>query len=373
MPAAGHAANQQLRVAIVIPRSGPFTIHNRLIANGATIATNEINAQGAGSGHAPVHLKLKVVTVGPTAGPKGIVRGLVRASTRALVLPCNIELEESLARAASKAGLLTLSPCNPDSTFGKGLSHYWQTGATGAAEVGQLVYYAQYAYNPSKTAFLLGTKGSWYSRQMIPQLRASAKRNKLKVVGEASVPAGSHGVAGLASRISKANPDIVFATIPSPGIESIINGLRQRQVKSAFFVTDGMDASINFLRYRDGPDSSSLEQVVFATFGFPRPAGATFLRDYAETFGKKPLGNFPGLGFETVQVLEAAARRAGALTPTGLNASFAKGFTVKGTALEDISYRGHRHRQPATSLGIAEVIRDAYVALFSSLSGHPTG
>jgi ABC-type branched-subunit amino acid transport system substrate-binding protein len=371
----GKQAAQPLRAAVVIPKSGEFSIHNRLLANGATIAVNEINIQGAGEGKAPVHLKLKVVSVKPTASASSIVRSLVRASTRVVILPCNVQLQESLARAAAKAGLLTLSPCSPDATFGKGLSRYWQTGPTAAGEVGQLVYYAHFKYSAAKTAYLLGTGGSWYSRQLTPELRTFAKRNKLKIVGQASVPAGSHSVAGLANRIRKANPALVFAAIPSPNVESIITGLRQKGIKSGFFVTDGMDAAINFFRYRDGPVSSSLEQVVFATPGFPRTptAAGRFYSDYSAAYGKRPVGNFPGLGFETVHVLETAAQRAAALTPAGLNVAFAKGFTVPGVTLEDIRYRGHGHWQPVTSVGLGEVIRDGYVPVLTSLAGHPAG
>jgi ABC-type branched-subunit amino acid transport system substrate-binding protein len=368
------AVGQSLRVAIVIPKSGEFSIHNRLLANGTAVAIDEINAQGASMGKAPVHLKLKIVSVNPTASPKSIVRGLVRASTRVVILPCNVQLQESLAEAAAKAGLLTLSPCNPDPTVGKSLSRFWQTGPTGPAEVGQLVFYAKFLYKQrAKTAFLLGAAHSWYSRQTLPELRAFAKRNKVKIVGQASVPVGSPDVAGLANRIRKANPGIVFASIPSPNIESIVAGLRRQQVKSAFFVTDGMDAAINFFRYRDGPVSSSIEEVIFATPGLPRPSSARFFSDYAEAYGKRPIGNFPGLGFQTAHVLETAAQRAAALTPAGLDATFAKGFTVKGVALEDITYRGHGHRQPTTNVGLAEIVRDQYAPLFTSVSGHPTG
>src|SRR5215468_11081210 len=69
--------DQQLRAAIVIPESGPFKIHNRLIANGATIAAREVNAEGAGKGLAPVRLDLSVVRVPPTASPTRLVRRLV--------------------------------------------------------------------------------------------------------------------------------------------------------------------------------------------------------------------------------------------------------------------------------------------------------
>src|SRR5262249_7168089 len=151
--------------------------------------------------------------------------------------------------------------------------------------------------------------------------------------------------------------------------------LRKGGVASPFFVTDGMDAAIDLQGYRNGPNDSSLENVLFATFGFPRPGpeSARFLRDYAAAYGRKVPYSFPGLGYETGHVLEAAAQRAAALTPTGLNASFAKGFTVKGVALEDTVYRGHGHRQPVTGVGIAQVIRDGYVPLFTSVAGHPTG
>jgi ABC-type branched-subunit amino acid transport system substrate-binding protein len=367
------AATQPLRVAIVIPKSGAFSIHNRLLANGATVAVDEINAERAGKGQAPVRLKLRVVPVGSKESAKGIVRSLVHSSARVLILPCNVELQESLAQAAAKAGLLTLSPCNPDPKLATTLARYWPVGASGAAEAAQLVFYAKYRYKLLSRVFLLGTPQSWYSSEMLGELRAYAKRNKLKVVGQASVPLGSRGLAGLANKIRKANPGMVFAAVPSPTIESIISSLRQRQVTSPFFVTDGMDASINFLRYRDGPDSSSLEDVVFATFGFPRTSSAQFSREYGAAYGKQPLGSFPGLGYETLHVLETAAQRAATPTPAGLNAAFAKGFTAKGVALEDITYPGHGHRQPVNSVGLAEVIRDAYVALLTSVAGHPVG
>jgi ABC-type branched-subunit amino acid transport system substrate-binding protein len=359
-------------VAIVIPKSGPFSIQNRLLANGATVAAGEINAQGTGKGQAPVLLRLKVVRVGASASPKSIVHGLERASTRVLVLPCDVALQESLARAAARAGLLALSPCNPESSFGKSLPRYWPTGPTGGAEAGQLAFYAR-SYNHARTAFLLGAAHSSYAREMSSELRAAAKRNKIKIVGQASAPAGYSGVERLANRIRKLNPTVVFATVPSPTVESLITQLRNWSVGSAFYVTDGMDAAIDFLKYRDGPDNSSIENVVFATFGFPRPGSGQFYRDYAAAYGKMPLGSFPGLGYETLHVLETAALRAAAPTPAGLNASFAKGFTVRGIALEDISYQGHGRRQPVTYVGLAQVIRDGYVELFTSPSGHPTG
>jgi len=371
--AAGDARNtaQQLRVAIVIPKAGSFKVHNRLIANGATIAAQEIGAGVADKGHSSVALKLSVVSVRPTISPTRVVRSLARRSTRALILPCDVELQESLARAAAKAGLLTLSPCNPDARIAKSLPRYWPTGATGSAEAGQLVYYAK--YRQAKTAFLVGAAGSWYARLMTGELRKWAKRDGINIVGEASLSGGAHGLTSLAKRIRKLNPAIVFAAVPSPGIESIITELRQKRVLSAFLVTDGMDAALDLARYRTGPANSSLEQVVFATFGFPRTTSGRFVNDYEAAFRKKIVGSFPGLGYETVQVLEAAARRASALTPAGLNASFAKGFTVKGVVLEDTRYQGHGHRQPVTNVGLAEVVRDQYVPLFVSVAGHPTG
>jgi ABC-type branched-subunit amino acid transport system substrate-binding protein len=372
---ARRTASKQLRVALVIPKSGPFTLHNRLLADGATVAAGEINANGASKGPASVRLRLKVVAVPPTASPERIVRGLMASSTRILILPCDVELQVSLARAATKAGLLTLSPCNPDPNLATTLSRFWPTGATASAQVGQLVFYAKARYMKAKTAFLLGAAHSWYAHQMTTELRAFAKRDRVKIVGEASGATGPDAVASLASRIREADPEVVFAAIPSPTVEAIISELRQKQVKSSFFVTDGMDAGIDFFRYRNGPVASTIDGVVFATFGFPRTTSSSgpFDRDYAAAYGKKPAGSFPGLGYETVRVLETAARRAQALTPAGINASFAKGFTVKGVALEDIRYRGHGRRLPVTSVGVAEVIRDGYVPLFTSVAGHPTG
>src|SRR5262249_3104727 len=162
-----------------------------------------------------------------------------------------------LAHAAAKAGVLTLSPCNPDPKFAKHVARYWPTGTTGPAEAAQLAAYARHVYTKAKTAFVLGAAHSWYARKMTGQLRFFAKRDGLRIRGEGSAP--DRGIAGLAKRIRKADPGIVFAAIPSPSVESVVTLLRSHGVHSAFFVTDGMDAAINLLRYRNGPDNSSIE------------------------------------------------------------------------------------------------------------------
>src|SRR5262249_51528950 len=95
---------------------------------------------------------------------------------------------------------------------------------------------------------------------------------------------------------------------------------------------------------------------LFASFGFARPTSKAFFDEYGERFKKRAVGGFPGLGLETVRVLEAAVLRAGSTEPRSIHEAFAKGFTLTGVCLSDKGYRGHAVPDPVTDGGVSRVV-----------------
>jgi ABC-type branched-subunit amino acid transport system substrate-binding protein len=110
----------------------------------------------------------------------------------------------------------------------------------------------------------------------------------------------------------------------------------------------------------DTPESlasgKALENATFVSYGFAREnaAASHFSTDYRTDFGKAPLGGFPGLGFETVRVLAAAAHRAGSADPSAIQRALTGGLTVEGVGLASRTYSGGLHT-PVGDVGISKV------------------
>jgi ABC-type branched-subunit amino acid transport system substrate-binding protein len=235
----------------------------------------------------------------------------------------------------------------------------WPTAMAGNAEVAQLVSYA--SQENATSAFVLGAKSSAYSAALGRYFREAAKLDHVRVAGSAAVDVHRYDVARLAAEIRRSKASAIFTSVFSPYVEPLLAGLRAHGVDAAVYATDGMDADLRLARY-----AAALDGVNFASFGFSRPAGARFAKDYRGTFGQAPAGSFPRLGYETIRILDRAAARAGSTDPARIDDAFARGFTVTGIALADVTYRGHGVREPLADAALARAVRGAAYPLFAS-------
>jgi branched-chain amino acid transport system substrate-binding protein len=355
--AGSQAAATPLHVAILVPKSGFFAPHNVLIANGAQIAADE-----SGSAAGPVG-KLKIaldqVPLASDASPVVVMNYLVSHGIDIVILPCNLDSVTSLARAGARAGLLMLLPCNPDPKATASIPRLWPTAMAGNAEVGQIVNYAH--YNNATDGYILTAKGSDYITSLDRYFAEAAKLDGVKILGQSAVSINGSNVAEVAAAIRKANPRAIFTALFSPYAEKIIAGLRHHGVFNTIYGTDGMDADGHYSSYGD-----LLDDVNIGSFGYPRPTSSAFFNDYRDAFGRDPSGSFPGLGYEAIRILEAAAANAGSTTPGALDSAFSKGFGITGVALADVTYPGKGARVPLTDAAMARIVRGAHVALFAS-------
>jgi ABC-type branched-subunit amino acid transport system substrate-binding protein len=347
-----------LQVAILVPGGGDFAQQNALIANGAQVAADE-----SGSAKSPIgtqKLTLVQVPLRGDANPAQVMGALVKRGIKVVVLPCDVDSVPALAKAGSQADELMLLPCDPDRNVASSTPRVWPTGMAGNEEVAQMVNYAE-SLNGT-TGYILSAKGSGYIATMDRYFREAAKLDGVKILGESTVAMNGKNTAAVASAIKKVNPRVIFTALFSPYAEPILAGLRSHGVViPPVFVTDGMDADENLDRY-----GNVLQNVNVASFGFPRPTSEQFLRDYQSAFGHQPSGSFPGLGYETLQILDTAVAKAGSTDTTAINDAFSKGFTVTGVALGDVQYLGHGQQIPRTNSALARIVRGEHYALFSS-------
>jgi ABC-type branched-subunit amino acid transport system substrate-binding protein len=346
-----------LRVAVLVPTAGAFSAQNVLLADGAQVAAQESgNARGEVGG-----TKVTIVRepFAPGGDPAATIRKAVAAGATVVVLPCDLDETEGLARAAAAAKLLMLSPCTPDASLPSRYPMLWPTAMAGNDEVAQLVTYA--SQENATSAFLLDMPGSKYVDVLSRYFRAEAKLDHVRIVGEASVPLEGADVAALAREIARTKAHAVFTAIYAPYVYPLVAGLLKHGLVAGFYTTDGWDSGQSLTAYGRG-----LDGVNYGVFGFPRATAQRFEQDYTARFAAAPPGSLPGLGYEAIRVLEAAIAKAGSTSTAAIDGAFSSGFAVTGVALADVTYPGHGTRQPQTDAGVARVVDGRPYPLFAS-------
>lgn len=349
-----------LRVAVVVP-SGASGIQSGLVANGAEVAASQINAKGGVLG--AFTIKLTRTPMRSSTRPAAVVRGLVASRTNVVILPCNDDRQADLAKAASSRGILVLAPCN---TFSGDIPPLvWAVGPPPSEQAAQLVsYIASQRAGTLPTAFLLSSSAtSSYESTMASALRAAASKNKMKLVGQGTVKRDAADAAAVAAAIRKSGAETVLSTVGAPFATTVIDRLRKAGYTKQIYLTDAMDATVARKGY-----GAALHESYFVTYGFARPTARPFLRDYRARFRFAPPGSFPGLGYETVRVLEAALKQSRSVVPGKIDGALGRGFSLTGVALGDTIYTGNGVRRPVRDVGIAGILNGRYMPL---LSGRP--
>ena len=347
-------------VALLQPTSGPFAAHNLLLARGAGVAVQQLNASG-GIDH-KVKIDLVERRLSATIDPGRTIASL-GSKVRVVILPCNVDAATPLASAAARKKLLVLAPCNPDPQATAAIPLFWPVAMSGNQEAAQVVGYPAIRWN-TKTAFILTSKpATVYETALVRYIREVAARDRIRIVGEATVPLGGGNLTGLAKTLAKSSAEVIFTPIFSPYAEQIIAKLRKAGMLKAVLATDGMDAQLDLSRY----GRSALNNVSFASYGFPQNSSKAFFRAYKQQFHDVPLGSFPALGLETIRTLAAGITKAQSTDPARISAAFAKGLSVSGVGFAGRRYPGGGAREPIAEVGIVDVIDGAYFASMSSI------
>ncbi len=336
-------------VVIDQPSSGMFAEQNASIAQGAAVAVDELNATGG----LARHVRVKLVPENLDGLSAAAVQGRLRSeAAAALVLPCDTDSQLSLAAGAARYGTLMLAPCNPDPTAGRRYSTYWPIGTAASEESAGLV--SAMRTTGYGSVFILGASGSRYVELLTGDFRAAAERGHLRIVGSAPVATTAGGFASLAGAIKAAypSPASIFVALPPPLVNQLVAGLRAQGVTQAVMGTSAMDTQLTLTSNR-----SVLENSVFPSNGFPRESGPAhrFAADYKKRFGGEPVGSFPGLGFETVQFLEAAVRDAHSAEPSAIQRTLSRGLALGGVALAERTYRPGGDHNPVGPVSIEKV------------------
>jgi branched-chain amino acid transport system substrate-binding protein len=337
-------------VVIDQPSAGLFAEQNTSIARGATVAADELNATGGLAGR--IRIKLVAEHLDGLSAA-AVERQLRSQAVAALILPCDTDSQLSLAAGAARYGTLMLAPCNPDPTVGRRYATYWPVGMPASDEAAGLVSFMRRFSDGS--VFVVDASGSRYVELLTSYFRNAAQRGGIRIVGSASVGMTTGDFSSLAGAINAASPSpaSIFTALPPPLVNRLAAGLRAHGVTQSVVGTSAMDTRLTMTS-----GSSVLENTVFPSYGFMRKSapGRRFAADYKGLSGNKPVGSFPGLGFETIRLLEDAVRKARSAEPSAIQQALSGGLALEGIALADRSYVPGADHNPMGRVGIEKIV-----------------
>jgi branched-chain amino acid transport system substrate-binding protein len=350
-----------LNVVIDEPAAGALAEQSQSIANGATVAADELNASGGLPGH--VHVKLIPQSLnGLTAS--GVQAQLGGDAAGIVILPCDPASQVKLASGVARYGTLLLAPCNGEPRAAQHYATYWPIGMSATDEASGLAAYM--ASNGYRRVFIVDVHGNHYAELLTGYFRAAARNAGLQIVGSTGVEANTGEFSGVAGPIKEAKPEptAIFTALPPPLVNRLGSGLHGRGVEVPIFGTTALDTRLTL-----ESGTAGVENAIFPSYGFGResPALKRFLADYKKRFGSEPVGSFAGLGFEAIHLLDAAAEQAHSAAPGALQSALSRGLTLSGEALRERTYERGSNHNPAGTVALAKIIEGKYEPLTVTL------
>jgi branched-chain amino acid transport system substrate-binding protein len=346
-------------VVIDQPSGGLFAEQNRSIEQGAGVAVDQLNAAGG----LPGHIRIKLLPQSLDGLSAAAVRSRLRSeAAAALILPCDTDSQLNLAAATSQYGVLMLAPCNPDATAGGRYPTYWPVGMAATEEAaGMTTFMASHGY---EDAFVVTAPGSRYVELLTADFRSAAQARNIQLDGSASIATTTTDFSSLARTIKafRPKPSAIFTALPPPLVNRMAAALLAQGVGATVLGSAAMDAPLTL-----SSGSKALENATFASYGFPRvnASAAHFAADYRQRYSREPTGSFPGLGFETIRLVEAAVRKAGSAEPSAIQQALAGGLTLHGVALADRTYGPGGDHNPVGEVAISKIAGGSVLPLIA--------
>jgi branched-chain amino acid transport system substrate-binding protein len=172
----------------------------------------------------------------------------------------------------------------------------------------------------TKVAFLTDVKQD-YSVGLTQFARDYLQKNGGQVVKEQSYSSGDKDFRAQLTDIKSVNPDVILITGYYPEVSLIIREARQLGIKAAFAGGDGWDGA-SLIPVGGKAIEGSYFSNHFSTED-KSPAVQQFVEKYRKKYNKLP-DAFAGLGYDSVNLLADAIKRAGSTDPEKLRDAIAE-------------------------------------------------
>ncbi len=353
------AGTKTLTVAIDASAAGPMAQQNQSIARGVTVAVDELNAA-----HGRLHVRLDPMALDALSS-SAVQAQLRAANAGVLIVPCDTDSEYRLASEAAPDHVLLLAPCDPNAAAGVRISSLWSVGLAGNTEEAGLVAYMKLVHYP--TVFIVNGSGAGtsYMSALTGYFRTAATYAGLKLTGSATVSLAARNFSAVVSALNaeRQQPWAVFTALPPPALNrlasALATGLKAGTHPTTVFGTSVADTTLTL------STSPAPNGAIFSSYGNPNPATSPqFAAAYHKLFRVAPIGSFPGLGFDTIGLLQAAVSKAGSVDSTAIDRVLGAGLTVSGVGFVDNrTYTTAGDHTPLGEVPIIKVVSGSIVPL----------
>ena len=302
--AAPAAAQDAIRIGLIVDRIGFAKAWSEPITQGAVYAARELNAKGGVLGR-KVELLIEDDQSKPdlsaTAARKleeaGAAFILSLTHTVAALQAQTVTVETKTPHLAPSLTVDTLTTQIQNPNF-------WQTGPLASTQIATLLSYARQK-NYRRVALI--SDNSAISQATAKAFKAEFDRNKLEVVADEVLPSGVQSAEAQMQKVRAARPDAIFlATLLTPENLLVMRAYRQHAMKTPLIGNYNLAVPV-YMSVAKG----LLDGIVFVDVWDPaKPQVKQFITGYAKEMGVEP-HNLMGYGYDGVMLAADAIRRAG--------------------------------------------------------------
>jgi len=302
--AAPAAAQEPIKIGLIVDRIGFAKAWSEPITQGAVYAARELNAKGGVLGR-KVDLLIEDDQSKPdlsaTAARKleeaGAAFILSLTHTVAALQAQTVTVETKTPHLAPSLTVdtLTTQVQNPN---------FWQTGPLASTQIATLLSYAkQEKYKRVGLVF----DNSAISQATAKAFKAEFEKNQMQVVADEVLPSGSTSAEAQMQKVRAANPDAIFlATLLTPENLLVLRSYKQSGMKTPLVGNYNLAVPV-YMTVAKG----LLDGITFVDAWDPaKPQVKEFIAGYAREMGVEPF-NMMAYGYDGVMLAADAIRRAG--------------------------------------------------------------
>lgn len=302
--AAPAAAQDPIKIGLIVDRIGFAKAWSEPITQGAVYAAKELNAKGGVLGR-KVELVIEDDQSKPdlsaTAARKleeaGAAFILSLTHTVAALQAQTVTVETKTPHLAPSLTVdtLTTQVQNPN---------FWQTGPLASTQIATLLSYARHS-NYKRVALV--SDNSAISQATAKAFKAEFDKNRIELAADEVLPSGAQSAEAQMQKVRAAKPDAIFlATLLTPENLLVLRAYRQHAMKTPLIGNYNLAVPV-YMSVAKG----LLDGIVFVDAWDPaKPQVKQFIAGYAKEMGVEP-HNMMGYGYDGVMLAADAIRRAG--------------------------------------------------------------
>jgi branched-chain amino acid transport system substrate-binding protein len=298
------AAQEPIRIGLIVDRIGFAKAWSEPITQGAVYAAKELNAKGGVLGR-----KVELLIEDDQSKPdlSATAARKLEDSGAAFILSLThtvAALQAQTVTAETKTPHLAPSLTVDTLTTQIQNPNFWQTGPLASTQIATLLSYARHS-NYKKVALI--SDNSAISQATAKAFKAEFDKNKIDVVADEVLPSGAQSAEAQMQKVRAAKPDAIFlATLLTPENLLVLRSYRQHGMKTPLVGNYNLAVPV-YMTVAKG----LLDGIVFVDAWDPaKPQVKQFIAGYAKEMGSEP-HNMMGYGYDGVMLAADAIRRAG--------------------------------------------------------------